>query len=68
MRSITHHVVTAALAQTAAWWRDDLAVQVAVNASGRDLLDTGLAETIEEACSPAACPPPRSSWRSPSGS
>ncbi|NVI91215.1 bifunctional diguanylate cyclase/phosphodiesterase [Actinomadura sp. BRA 177] len=48
MRSITHHVVTAALAQTAAWWRDDLAVQVAVNASGRDLLDTGLAETIEE--------------------
>ncbi|GAA1823541.1 bifunctional diguanylate cyclase/phosphodiesterase [Actinomadura chokoriensis] len=48
MRSITHHVVTAALAQTAAWWREDLAVQVAVNASGRDLLDTGLAETIEE--------------------
>ncbi|MEU5994438.1 bifunctional diguanylate cyclase/phosphodiesterase [Spirillospora sp. NPDC047418] len=48
MRSITHHVVTAALAQTAAWWRADLAVQVAVNASGRDLLDTGLAETIEE--------------------
>ncbi|MFB4310799.1 putative bifunctional diguanylate cyclase/phosphodiesterase [Actinomadura sp. GTD37] len=48
MRSITHYVVTAALAQTAAWWREDLAVQVAVNASGRDLLDTGLAETIEE--------------------
>ncbi|MEU8340085.1 bifunctional diguanylate cyclase/phosphodiesterase [Spirillospora sp. NPDC048832] len=48
MRSITHHVVTAALAQTAAWWREDLAVQVAVNVSGRDLLDTGLAETIEE--------------------
>ncbi|MFA1539592.1 putative bifunctional diguanylate cyclase/phosphodiesterase [Actinomadura monticuli] len=48
MRSITHHVVTVALAQTAAWWREDLAVQVAVNASGRDLLDTGLAETIEE--------------------
>ena len=48
MRSITHHVVTCALAQTAAWWREDLAVQVAVNASGRDLLDTGLAETIEE--------------------
>ncbi|HEU5031079.1 EAL domain-containing protein [Actinomadura montaniterrae] len=48
MRSITHHVVEAALAQTAAWWREDLAVQVAVNASGRDLLDTGLTETIEE--------------------
>ncbi|OLT11557.1 diguanylate cyclase [Actinomadura sp. CNU-125] len=48
MRSITHYVVEAALAQTAAWWRENLAVQVAVNASGRDLLDTGLTETIEE--------------------
>ncbi|URN01954.1 bifunctional diguanylate cyclase/phosphodiesterase [Actinomadura madurae] len=48
MRSITHYVVDAALAQTAAWWRENLAVQVAVNASGRDLLDTGLTETIEE--------------------
>ncbi|TDC57323.1 EAL domain-containing protein [Actinomadura sp. KC345] len=48
MRSITHHVVGAALAQAAAWWREDLTVQIAVNASGRDLLDTGLTETIEE--------------------
>ncbi|MFC4050821.1 putative bifunctional diguanylate cyclase/phosphodiesterase [Actinomadura syzygii] len=48
MRSITHHVVDAALTQAAAWWREDLTVQVAVNASGRDLLDTGLTETIEE--------------------
>ncbi|RKS75109.1 diguanylate cyclase (GGDEF)-like protein [Actinomadura pelletieri DSM 43383] len=48
MRSITHHVVEAALAQAAAWWREDLTVQVAVNASGRDLFDTGLTETIEE--------------------
>ncbi|TDC87565.1 EAL domain-containing protein [Actinomadura sp. 7K507] len=48
MRSITHHVVQAALTQAAAWWREDLTVQVAVNASGRDLLDTGLTETIEE--------------------
>ncbi|MFI0409491.1 putative bifunctional diguanylate cyclase/phosphodiesterase [Actinomadura sp. 3N508] len=48
MRSITHHVVGAALAQAAAWWREDLTVQVAVNASGRDLFDTGLTETIEE--------------------
>ncbi|MBX6768126.1 MAG: bifunctional diguanylate cyclase/phosphodiesterase, partial [Actinomadura rubrobrunea] len=46
MRSITHYVVDAALAQAAAWWRDDLTVQVAVNASGRDLFDTGLTETI----------------------
>ncbi|QFG25270.1 bifunctional diguanylate cyclase/phosphodiesterase [Actinomadura sp. WMMB 499] len=48
MRSITHHVVEKALAQTASWWRENLAVQVAVNASGRDLLDTGLTEIIEE--------------------
>src|SRR5690606_2338048 len=48
MRSITEHVVKAALAQAAAWWREDLTVQVAVNASGRDLLDTGLTETIDE--------------------
>ncbi|MGI5203468.1 putative bifunctional diguanylate cyclase/phosphodiesterase [Spirillospora sp. CA-108201] len=48
MRSITHYVVEAALAQTAAWWRADMPVQVAVNASGRDLLDTGLTEVVEE--------------------
>ncbi|MEU5877948.1 bifunctional diguanylate cyclase/phosphodiesterase [Spirillospora sp. NPDC047279] len=47
MRAITHYVVDAALAQASAWWKDDLSVQVAVNASGRDLLDTGLTETIE---------------------
>ncbi|MQY03148.1 putative bifunctional diguanylate cyclase/phosphodiesterase [Actinomadura macrotermitis] len=47
MRSITHHVVNAALAQASAWWREDLAVQVAANVSGRDLLDAGLTETIE---------------------
>ncbi|GAA3951871.1 cyclic Di-GMP phosphodiesterase RmdB [Actinomadura viridis] len=47
MRSITQHVVEAALAQAAEWWREDLTVQVAVNASGRDLLDGGLIETIE---------------------
>jgi EAL domain-containing protein (putative c-di-GMP-specific phosphodiesterase class I) len=48
MRAITHYVVDAALAQAASWWKEDLAVQVSVNASGRDLLDTGLAETIED--------------------
>ncbi|GAA2418413.1 cyclic Di-GMP phosphodiesterase RmdB [Actinomadura vinacea] len=47
MRSITQCVVEAALAQAAAWWREDLTVQVAVNASGRDLLDTGLVEAVE---------------------
>lgn len=46
MKSITHYVVVEALAQAAEWWRDGLTVQVAVNVSGRDLLDTSLAETI----------------------
>jgi diguanylate cyclase (GGDEF)-like protein len=48
MRAITHHVIEAVLSQTAAWWDSGLAVQVALNASGRDLLDVGLAETIRE--------------------
>ncbi|WP_033323916.1 putative bifunctional diguanylate cyclase/phosphodiesterase [Actinomadura atramentaria] len=48
MRSITAHVIQAALAQAAAWWREDLTVQVAVNASGRDLFDAGLTEAVEK--------------------
>jgi diguanylate cyclase (GGDEF)-like protein len=46
MRAITHYVVDVALTQAAAWWEAGLCVQVAINASGRDLLDAGLAETI----------------------
>ena len=46
MRSITHYVVESALSQAAAWWAEELPVQVAINASGRDLLDVGLADTI----------------------
>ncbi|WP_111870420.1 putative bifunctional diguanylate cyclase/phosphodiesterase [Actinomadura craniellae] len=47
MRAITQYVVDSALAQAARWWRAGLTVQVGINASGRDLLDTGLSETIE---------------------
>jgi diguanylate cyclase (GGDEF)-like protein len=46
MRAITHYVVDAALAQAATWWRSGLAVQLAINVSGRDLFDTTLTETI----------------------
>jgi diguanylate cyclase (GGDEF)-like protein len=46
MRAITHYVVDAALAQAAAWWRAGLAVQLAINVSGRDLFDMTLTETI----------------------
>jgi EAL domain-containing protein (putative c-di-GMP-specific phosphodiesterase class I) len=57
MRSISRHVMETALAQTAAWWRDGLTVQVAVNASGRDLLDIGLAETVREGLARHGLPP-----------
>ncbi|MCW2946285.1 MAG: signal transduction protein containing a rane domain an and a domain-like protein [Actinoallomurus sp.] len=46
MRGITDFVVDAALDQVAEWWKAGLRVQVAINASGRDLLDSTLAETI----------------------
>jgi diguanylate cyclase (GGDEF)-like protein len=46
MKAISHYVVDRAIRQTAEWWRAGLPVQVAVNASGRDLLDSALAETI----------------------
>ncbi len=46
MKSITHYVVREALAQSHAWWLSGLRVPVAVNVSGRDLLDGQLAETI----------------------
>ncbi|MGH3391239.1 MAG: putative bifunctional diguanylate cyclase/phosphodiesterase [Actinomadura sp.] len=46
MRAITHRVVQGALAQAAAWWRAGLSVQVSVNVSGRDLLDTVLTDAI----------------------
>ena len=46
MRGITDFVVDAALDQLAEWWKAGLRIQVAINASGRDLLDSRLTETI----------------------
>ncbi|MCO5991983.1 putative bifunctional diguanylate cyclase/phosphodiesterase [Actinoallomurus rhizosphaericola] len=46
MRGITDFVVDAALTQVARWWKAGLRVQVAINASGRDLLDSALTEMI----------------------
>ena len=46
MRDLTAHVVDAALAQSARWRQDGLAVQVSVNLAGRDLLDTGFAAMV----------------------
>ncbi|MCU1468993.1 MAG: GGDEF-domain containing protein [Glaciihabitans sp.] len=46
MRSITHYVVDCVLTQAATWWREGLTVQVSINISGRDLLDSTLTDTI----------------------
>jgi diguanylate cyclase (GGDEF)-like protein len=57
MRGITGFVVEAALAQVAEWWQAGLPIQVAINASGRDLLDATLTETIASGLLRHAVPP-----------
>ncbi|MQA86261.1 MAG: EAL domain-containing protein [Streptosporangiales bacterium] len=46
MRSLTSYVVERALAQAAEWWADGLRVQIAVNISARDLLDSNLVDVV----------------------
>lgn len=46
MHDLTRYVVEAALEQVAWWWRAGFPVQVAVNVSARDLLDSSLADTV----------------------
>jgi diguanylate cyclase (GGDEF)-like protein len=57
IQDLTVHVVDRALAQAAAWWGDGLPVQVSLNVSARDLLDTSLAETIERGLGRYGLPP-----------
>ncbi len=57
MRDLTRYVVDTALVQASRWWRDGLAVQVSLNVSARDLLDTGLASTISEGLEAHGLPP-----------
>lgn len=57
MCSISRHVLKTALAQAAAWRREGLEIQVAVNVSGRDLLDVGLAESVREELARHGLPP-----------
>jgi diguanylate cyclase (GGDEF)-like protein len=51
MREVTAYVIESALAQVALWRQAGLAVQVSVNVSGRDLLDTGLADMVSRGLS-----------------
>jgi diguanylate cyclase (GGDEF)-like protein len=48
MRELTHHVVGSALDQTQAWWQAGLPVQVAINVTARDLLDSSLTNAISQ--------------------
>src|SRR4051794_22672936 len=57
MRGITGFVVGSALAQVAEWWKAGLQIQVAINASGRDLLDSTLTETIASGLLRHSVPP-----------
>src|SRR5580692_2525778 len=57
MRDLTRHVVDMALAQAALWWRDGLAVPVSLNVGARDLLDSGLAETVGRGLARTGLPP-----------
>jgi EAL domain-containing protein (putative c-di-GMP-specific phosphodiesterase class I) len=57
MRELTAHVVQLALRQASAWRRNGLVVQLSVNVSRRDLLDAGLAATIERELAGHGLPP-----------
>jgi diguanylate cyclase (GGDEF)-like protein len=57
MRDLTAHVVQAALQQARLWRQGGLAVQLSINVSVRDLLDGGLAGTIERGLASCGLPP-----------
>ena len=48
MREVTGFVIETAVAQVALWRQSGLDVQVSLNVAGRDLLDTGLVDNIEQ--------------------
>jgi diguanylate cyclase (GGDEF)-like protein len=57
MREVTAYVIEAALAQAALWWQSGLDMQVSVNVSGRDLLDSGLADLVGQGLARHRLPP-----------
>jgi len=57
MREVTGFVIDASLAQAAQWRRAGLDMQVSLNVSGRDLLDSGLADLVAEGLSRHRLPP-----------
>lgn len=57
MRDLTAHVLQAALNQAWIWRQRGLPVQISVNVSARDLLDGGLAGTVERGLTACGLPP-----------
>src|SRR5215472_11887554 len=57
MREVTAFVIETAVAQAALWRQAGLELQVSINVSGRDLLDTGLADVIEQCLGRHNVPP-----------
>jgi diguanylate cyclase (GGDEF)-like protein len=57
MREVTAFVIETSVAQAARWRASGLPVQVSLNVSGRDLLDTGLAELVQQSLSRNGLPP-----------
>jgi diguanylate cyclase (GGDEF)-like protein len=51
MREVTAFVIDSALRQAAQWQQSGMGVQVSLNVSGRDLLDSGLADLVAEGLS-----------------
>jgi diguanylate cyclase (GGDEF)-like protein len=57
MREVTAFVIETSVAQAARWRESGLPVQVSLNVSGRDLLDTGLADLVGQCLSRNGLPP-----------
>ncbi|MFI6906271.1 putative bifunctional diguanylate cyclase/phosphodiesterase [Nonomuraea sp. NPDC050394] len=57
MRQLTEYVIEEALEQAARWWHLGLKVQISVNVSARDLLDSALPEQLEVGLARYSLPP-----------
>ena len=57
MRELTAYVIETALAQAALWRQSGLDLHVSVNVSGRDLLDSGLADLVGQGLAKHRLPP-----------
>ncbi|MFD9942134.1 putative bifunctional diguanylate cyclase/phosphodiesterase [Nonomuraea sp. NPDC059023] len=57
MRQLTEYVIEEALEQAARWWHMGLKVQISVNVSARDLLDSALPEQLEVGLARYSLPP-----------